>query len=254
MIKKIMFILIMMFIISGCEAVYNLDIDELYSESVVITPTSDAEATQFKSAFDEIKYTSHLTDDYDPEEEAPEGVEYYTKSISETGALTLGYKFNMNNFNDSRLANTCFPSFLFIKGKHLRFNTVADFDCYTDYPELEKVTINIKVKGEVYNHNADSVNGNIYTWTIKPGQLRSLNLEYENPETKEDDPNNNNGSGNSGNNGNNSNNQNGNNNSNKNTKKKKTISASDGTIYLLTGLFFAFLFGIIIFTGKYKKN
>lgn len=254
MIKKLLFLLIVLLVLSGCEAVYNLEIDDVYNESVVITPTTETEMSKFSRSFNEMFYTAHLADDYDPEEEPPKGVAYYEKMISDGNVLTFKHKFTKDNFGDSRLANLCFPSFLFIEGKHLRFNTLADFDCYTDYPGLENVTININVKGEVYNHNADSVNGTVYTWVIKPGQLRALNLEYENPDTKEEKKKDNSNKDTEGNQNNQNNKENNNNDNNQNnTEKKKKHTFSNTTIYLLTGLFFAFLFGIIIFTSKYKK-
>ena len=186
-----------------------------------------------------------MKDDFDPEFTAPTDVEYYNKKLSDNNSLTLSYDFKKNNFGDSRAANTCYPSFLFIEGKYLRLNTIADFDCYEDYPGLTKVTINITVNYNVHNHNADSVNGNTYTWIIKPGQLRALNLEYENPDYKDSD------------NGGSSNIDVDPDKETKNDKKENNNASTKEQdeqafkfVLILTGLFFALLFVIIFFRKK----
>ena len=48
----------------------------------------------------------------------------------------------------------------------LLISTSKKFLCFNNYNNLDDVTVNITTKKEVYSNNADSVNGNTYTWYI----------------------------------------------------------------------------------------
>ena len=245
-VKYFLFILLCMIFLSGCEVEYNLDISSDYLETIKVYSKNDMEIDSFINNISSMKYTASIYDSYDPGEEPPEEYEYYDIKLLDQKDLIATYKFG-NSFKNSRAVNKCYSSFVYLSGKNIRFNTLGYFDCFDTYPNLDKVTVNIKVPYKVVNHNADNVSNNIYTWTIVRDESRAINLEFENPDYEEKkNDNSNNDSGKKQNSQENNNNQN-------NTEKKKKHTFSNTTIYLLTGLFFAFLFGIIIFTSKYKK-
>lgn len=242
---KIVILTLFVFILCGCEAVYNLDITEGYHESITIIPSNDSEKSQINNYYPDLYYAVYNSADDEPESGPLEGVKYYNKRIDTNNNLIFDYKFN-DTFADSRGANYCYPSFVYIKGKYVRLNTLGDNDCFDEHPLLDKITVNIKVGESVHSHNADSVNGNVYTWVIEKGKARAINIEFDNPDYKEEDykiviPDNDD--------------KDDDNKKESEDTKEKTNNGENDNLYLLllTGLFFIILFVIIFFRNKFKK-
>lgn len=244
-IKNIIILFICCMFISGCEATYTIDLDDNFLEETIINSSNNNDQNSMLSASKNIPAFS--SDTFDPEDTSRyDDVEYYNIT-SNNNALYLNYRFK-DKYELSNVALTCFPSFLYIEGKYLRINTLSDMDCFNKYPSLDKITINVKTTKEVSKHNADYVNGNVYTWVYdKDNGGKAINIEVLNPnyEEKDDidiDPIDTN-------------------NDKKDDKKesketnKETSSGENDNLYifLLTGLFFILLFVIIFFRNKFKN-
>lgn len=243
--KQIKFLILLFLIVfvCGCEAEYNLDIDDNYLETIRVYSTTTEEADYFKANYSSFKYTASILDSYEPFDEPPEEYEYYKIDLFDDNNILASYKFS-DKFSNSRAANKCYSSFVIFNKKNTRINTLGYFDCFDIYPDLDKVTVNIKVSYKVVNHNADEVNDNVYTWTILRDNNRAINIEFENHDvkgTKKDIVPSDNQTKN---------------NDYKNVKSNKTKkkSSSSTLVYLLISLFFMFLFGIIMFMNKYRKS
>ncbi|MBO4600776.1 MAG: hypothetical protein J5634_00905 [Bacilli bacterium] len=233
---KIFILIVSVIMLCGCEVVYNLDVDDDFNETIKLIPENDDEANTYKSSFEKNEfYTAHLSDSLDPDEGYPTYIDYYDSLLSDNGLITYNYKFK-DNFFDTRAGYKCFPSFRYIEGKYLRINTLADFKCFDEYPSLSKITINIKTSKEVHNHNADSVKDGVYTWTIKKGQDRAINIEIENPDYKKGAPSKKSAQDD--------------NKQNNTSKSENKIKTNYILIAILSGLFFIVLFGIIFFRNK----
>lgn len=254
--KKLIIFVSLLFVLTGCEATYNLDIDEDYNEVVTSIPYNNEELREME--LDQFNYPAY----YDPlffEEEYGyvEGVTRY--NISFNDRLEYRFKFN-ERYQDSNIANTASenfdvyysddnmkPSNIFASGFGIIFN---------EYSNLSKLTINIKFSGEVSSHNADYVNGNIYSWVVtKDNQDRELIFHYIN-EKKYSSKNVNSKTGNNTN-GSPDNNINlvtqQNDSTSKSNQENNEKKDSKFFLYVLYSLFFGLIFVIIIFRKKFKR-
>lgn len=182
-IKKITFILIGIFSLSGCTATYNLNISSNnISESLNINGVSIDSSNYFIPVY----YNSISTDQYDVDtNQKIDGIEYY-KTSSSSNNFNLDYNFTNDDFLKSNIANTFVSSFVFKKydydddGKkdYYVISTTDDFSAFNLYNELNEVTIKITNNHEVISNNADEVDGNIYIWHFKPNNTSSINMVY----------------------------------------------------------------------------
>lgn len=235
---KVICLMLLVLVLCGCDVTYDLDVDD-FTEIIEVIPNNDNDRAY-------LNYYGlndpAMTGDYDFPEDGSrlDNVEYYSYN-RQGDSLLATYKFGLDNYHLSKAANFCFPSLLVIKEENIRINTLNKFECFSQEPNLDKVTINITVPYEVVYNNADRVNGKIYTWVFeREGTLKSIDLEYKNPDFKEKDK----GNSNKKNNG-----------SSKKDKEENENNRENNTLYILLigGLFFISIFGIIIFTNK-KKN
>lgn len=235
--KKILFLFLVIFILSGCSVTYDLNVEN-FKEEISVTPTTseDLELINHYPMDD----SAYYTDSDNPDDlEADEDISYYMYDLSD-GKLKALYTFN-DKYQYSNAANYCFPTLVVLKGKTIRLNTTSGIECFNYQPGLDNITINITVPYTVVNNNADSVNGNVYTWVFeREGSIKSINIEYNNPDYKS----NHESSGDS----------NKKENKQDNNSEEKSNNKKDNSKYafMLTGLFFVLLFAIIIFRNKLK--
>ena len=246
MLKKLVFPILCLLFLCGCEATYNLDISEGFLETTTINSVSDGDTSLMEGYPRNLP--AYYTDSFNPEDTSRyDDISYYEASYQSDGVLSYTYKFQ-DKYNLSTIAKESMPKITIDKDKTVRIHATGNFDCFSIYNSLEKLTINIKAPYEIVYQNADYINGDTYTWIInKDNPMGTIDLEYKNPDYEDNLPKsddlkkmNNNNSNNKKNNSNDS-----------ETNTKKT---SNAFVLLLSGLFFIVLFGIIIFMNKYKKN
>lgn len=295
--KKIVYLFIALFIITGCEATYTIDIDDNYNESLVAIPSDSKDLSRMKE--DYFPYPAFYNPDYSEDSDYVEGfgstqtsnkddelnvddskdeedddyvapsVERY--NVSFNNMLSFSYKFG-EDYQDSSIPLTYLKEFDAINAAtdNSYSNIYAkDFsEIFEEYSKLTKLTINVKTTKKVISHNADTVNGNIYTWVItnknckKSIEIVYFDDRYYSPDNKvgtvpadttdpdNPDPNNNvdPDNGNTVDPDNTNQKDNKNNNDNSTTEKQSKV-----ILYVLYTLFFGLIFGIIIFR-TFKNN
>ncbi|MBR5662903.1 MAG: hypothetical protein IKX00_04600 [Bacilli bacterium] len=275
--KRILFLLIAIFIISGCEATYTIDVDNDFFESTVITTTDSDEFSEIQMG--SYPYKAYYNDDTFEDITGDVGTEIENDNIVYkkyntllTDKLIYSYRFG-EDYQDSNIAYRSVNEFVVIDAKDENAYSkiyANDFsNVFNEYPGLTKLTINVKVSKKVLNSNADSNSGNIYTWIItRKNQNREISISfaderYFNPDENiiqqpddvivpdNNDPNSNtdpdNGKSSVPDNGSEKN-------KNKNTSDKGlTEKQSKVVLYVLYALFFGLIFGIIIFR-TFKNN
>lgn len=197
--KKIISLILMLVLLTGCEATYNLQIDgDDISENINIyttdmaninTPMSDYGDLSLKELFDmqqDSFYTVYYNDEsYNPyEEEKQSNVKYYNQEAISTNSrygMNYTYKFTSDDIVRSRAINTCYNTFTVNKSNNiysLSTNNLAK--CFKNYTLLDRLTINIKTSNRVMVQNADSVNNDTYTWIITKDNYnnKSIRLSY----------------------------------------------------------------------------
>ena len=152
--KKIILFTVVLLFISGCDGSYNLYIsndeikenlnfhieDGLYNEY----PLMDFKQYPFYNNTN-IFYKNSLSNDND-----------YKNVVME-------YSFKPDEFTNSSSLNTCFSNHEFVNNRDYYYIDLSGhFNCLIG----DSFTINIITDNKVISHNADSVNGNTYTWYV----------------------------------------------------------------------------------------
>ena len=268
-IKKIIIIIIFLFILTGCTSTVNLEItDNIVHEQIII----DDQVTP-KSSFREYQPVYYKDNVADTEPDIKENKkEYYKKEIIDN-KINYSYAFRINDYNESNAMKSVFSSSAIVFSEatgitelYTSSDGVYVFDIY---PNLTKLEVNITTELEVEENNADSVSGNTYTWVFTPNNnkkniyLRMRNYIYKRIHVNEDKNDNKTDDSSKSNNNNdsNTNKYSGNSNIKADIKYKEKASKEEkqkeNFNFLVIALVLLFAFLIIIFLiGKIsiKKN
>lgn len=155
--KKIS-ILLAVLCLTGCNIEYNLTItaDEFQEEIVIdqndinfpITVYSDQEGTG---------------------EGKVDGVLYYDIETTNVSSI-LSHDFTLEDYGRSHAANICYNHFVVNEEDNITTILSSNYyNCMDYYSSLDTITIKVDLDTDIYeivNHNADSVNGSLYTWNI----------------------------------------------------------------------------------------
>ena len=208
--KRIFLLVLLSFILCGCTAEVNIDLDRISvtEESILRIDTTDPEVLEdYRIIFREHMpafYDVAVTED-DPDV-ANRGITYYDYKKTEQNYgydLTYKHKFSIEDYNSSRLLRNSFKSAYVVKDSlddTIEFYTDSDgIILMRRYPQLSNVRVNIKTDLLVLETNADKVDGNVYTWNfdrsnytrniyIKTSRSKkSSSGKQDNPEKKEDE-------------------------------------------------------------------
>lgn len=181
--KKIFILTFFLLCVTGCNANYDLEIyNNQVKENMQFTESNssiwDSEVQyglSYRTLLEaSLKYPYPAFDNTVVDEDDTiklDGIEYYNNSlISDTNKLgqKLTYnKFTLDNFNESSIVKKCYQYFNVIEeNNNIVLSTSLENLCFTEYPNLDTITVNIKTNHKVVSSNADIVNGYHYTWNI----------------------------------------------------------------------------------------
>lgn len=266
--KKILFLITAVLFLTGCEVTYTINIDDDFNEATTIIPQDDIEKSQLT------QYQSKQPAYYNPdfaEDFSDNFLNVTMYNTYFTDRLVYSYKF-LDSYVDSNFPNLFtqdFTAYIATNDySYSKINAKNFSKIFNQYPKVSQLTINIVTSKEVTYHDADKVNGNVYTWIInKDNKTREINIFYideryytaesqnrqyiaPNPEgdpeyDPEVDPNS--GSSNPSNKQDNDNKE--------NDKQSSSVSNKQSNIilYVLYTLFFGLIFVIIVFRKKFKR-
>ena len=187
--KRIITLLLFIFLTTGCNANYNLVIE---NESIIETTTFTQEENAFYtksymfSQFQE-EYPIYYDEEflyYAPNEKV-KGNTYYEKKIME---ISNGYEaiykanYNINNYKRSRLLNLAYENFSvgYDDVKDYYFLIANNLKIFNSNNYLDNITVTIDLKGyEVLECNYHSRNGTIYMWNFDRNNKGNINLRYK---------------------------------------------------------------------------
>lgn len=191
--KKILFLLIICFLLTGCSVTYDLKIDNdnLNENISVIIPKENLNKEFNILTIDEIftniyKYPTSLRYDDDmpgdSEYEKPLYGEYkiekYSQNDNQDKELIANGNFSFNDYQYSNAVNTCYDT---IVVKHnssqSSFYTSSFAKCFDMYPLLEKITVNIELNNQVIRSNSDRIIDKVYTWNIDRTNYKDKTIE-----------------------------------------------------------------------------
>jgi len=183
--KKIIFLIISLLFITGCEAVYTIHIsDNIFRESLEVNnedPASWIESEEINYAYEQIiRYYSELNIpvdyNYEPnphtsenDEEDSENVKFYRVELIDTEdnlGLKITHPFNgIGELSKSPIIMEHWPPEVLIKEDNLiKFSSGLENYVFDVYERLTKLTVRLSSTYLVVEHNADEVANNMFYW------------------------------------------------------------------------------------------
>lgn len=192
--KKMLLLIISSFLLTGCEAVYNIEItngyikDELLINNYNVSSWNEGSPT-YKTLIDNNYKEFNLAVDkntpgYPEIYKKISGYDYYNKYLinnKDNYGLRFSYNHKYDNYSKTPLLG--FYNNISVKNyiSTLIIDTGDSSGCYlfNNYPLMDKLAINVKSDYVVTSHNADNVKDNIYTWNITKDNYKEKNIHIE---------------------------------------------------------------------------
>lgn len=192
--KRILMLIPILLLTTGCTCEYNLTIEEnTYIEQITIIGSTSDEISSFNNQWqipiDKEEY-NNITLETDSNGEFTGEIYNYNLSSNK---LTFDYNFNQSQYIKSTAVSNCYDMLNITNSNNrIVISTSSNAKCFENHPPLTNIKINIKVDKKVISNNADGINGNTYTWNINKSNAedKSINLILENQSS--DNSNNNN--------------------------------------------------------------
>lgn len=174
--KKIFFLLIAVFFISGCSVEYNLviDNDNQVEESVTILQKNSLlgrTTTEINKNLDSMLLFAN--DEVEPA--------YFYKKEKIVGASKSGveysYDFTLDNYQvESEILKNCYENYSAVLSQERLVISADTFMCSLTMNNDYDLTINITADGEVVSGNYHKKSGDTYTWILDENNSDSINL------------------------------------------------------------------------------
>ena len=176
---------------TGCTCEYNLIIDgNNYKEEVIITAETSDEISSFNQKWeipiDKDEYEK--ISGFDNETEVDSKIYKYKLSSNK---LIFNNDFYLGNISKSTAVYNCYNKLTISNYNNTTIiSTSPKANCYDKHPPLTRVKGNKKVDRDVISNNADSVNGNTYTWIItrENAESKAINMIVDNSDEENDLP------------------------------------------------------------------
>lgn len=185
--KKLIFMLLITLLLSGCTCEYNLKIEgNTYQEEIILTGNND-EVKLFNNDWqipvDKENY-ENLGDDVGADNKGNYVIYDYSLSGNK---LIFKNNFNETTISDSTAISSCYKlATINSFNNSLVISTSKSANCFDKYPTLSKITVNITTDLTATNNNADKINNNTYTWIITKDTSKGINLVLEKNNLQED--------------------------------------------------------------------
>ena len=168
--KKYFLVILCLFLLTGCDVTYNLEIGDNYKEEAVISGDYSSYNYNLYNHYSNKPIPLSKLNPIQPESnDKLDGINYYNKkdlSNAEIINLVFNGKFNNDIENSTILSFGVGDVSVIDKDNKINISVPTDFKAFKQFKDLESVTINIKSKLKVKSHNADKVKGNTYTWIV----------------------------------------------------------------------------------------
>ena len=177
--KRILVLIITLLLTTGCTCEYNLKIDgNKYSEEIIITAENTEERNNLNAKWEISTDKEEFERFGDPSSELENEEDNYNYKVNQSN-LTLSYNFTKIGLMNASSVSRCYNKVAITKYENSTIiSTSEKANCYSNYPDLSNLVVNIEVDRPVISHNADSVKGKIYTWNITKSnyQEKAINL------------------------------------------------------------------------------
>ena len=182
--KKILILIVLSLALTGCTCEYTLTINNgNYKENIKIIADNASEKATLNG-----KWSVPIDkESYNQPGDAEAANHYdnvYEYKIS-NNAVTLSYDFNIKSINESSAISNCYDVVKIQTYENdIIISTDQNVKCFDKHPPLNSVRINIVTDKEELSNNADSVDGNKYTWFLtKQNSNKAINMTMKNDNT-----------------------------------------------------------------------
>lgn len=158
--KGILFVFLLL--LTGCTIDYNLEIDNNKIKEEMVGTISNEEY-EIKEIDTDVNIFYEIVN-YDQKSLLNDDEIYNKKIVKNDNGVDYNFKYTYkDNFDKSRLLNTCFEKVDFSETDEYYYASIGgNFYClYSD-----KITINVKTDYAIMKNNADKVKNNVYTWIL----------------------------------------------------------------------------------------
>lgn len=192
--KKFLILISIVFLISGCDITYNLDIyNGKFSENIKIIENdkskwnSNVSTTTAQELYNSYKAKPIPISSYSPmipgtNEKLNDVLYYNVNDLTNQKRIGMEYNYDMtqSQFNDSYFVRYAYNRFLVATIKdNITISTGEKLKLFEQYNNLENVTINITTNHKVIKHNADKVDGDTYIWKVNRENADDKSLYFE---------------------------------------------------------------------------
>ena len=181
--KRIVLLIIILLLTTGCTCEYNLTIDgSKYKEKITIISETTDEESKLNNKWEIPVDKDESETPGDPNSDIKIEGDIYNYNLS-NNKLIFNYDFTRSRYINSTAVSKCYKKLTISNYDNTTIiSTSPNANCFDNYPTLTNIKVTINVDREVINHNADNVNGNIYTWTINKNNAsnKSINLTLKN--------------------------------------------------------------------------
>lgn len=191
--KKKLLVLLSILLLTGCQAEYNIVIDEdTIKEELLIYETNMSKWStiqgnnvltyqQYQQTYKDAPIGVYYNDqNVDAEIGFNPDRKYYTINLIDDNnkkGLTFTNDFGINNYADSYIIRNCFKHVNILNQSNtISISTDSELSCMNYMDGIDKITINIKTNYEVLDTNATSVNDKTYTWVITKNNYTNSNI------------------------------------------------------------------------------
>ena len=174
--KKITYLifLISVFSLTGCTSNFDVSIkDEMIIQNVSISMNNN-EITKETVA-------KTLEDLVLNEENDSEFLGYFTIiGNKKSNPLNANINYNVSNYDIDYALSFCYDNQNITYNNNILTISANNFNCFQKYNIINNININVTTGYKVLEHNADSVNGNTYTWNITKSSLnKNIKLKLD---------------------------------------------------------------------------
>jgi len=186
--KKIIMLSILLLMLTGCSIEYTITIDEATIQENIAVLDNVSDTRTVTDIMNNYKYKYYVYDkvdseDYEPTENYEEGLLYYTQSYnidSEGYHLYYDYTHPIANYmNAVSVVSSYNTKHITYSNNKLSIKTTSP-NSYLRYSDLlDNLTVSIITDYNVISNNADSVDGNKYTWTFDKDNNYTKQISFE---------------------------------------------------------------------------
>ena len=185
--KKGLFLLFCIFLLSGCSVNYDLEIgDEILEKTNIIENFS---APDYNYNLFNIYSTKPIPlSEYVPimseSDNRAEGISYYDfKPFSDSTTFGINYAGNFNAdipLNESSILWFGVGNFDYREEEDgIYINVPSKIKIFEQFSNLDEINVNIKTDYNVIENNADKVNKNVYVWKINRDNYKNKTIKLK---------------------------------------------------------------------------